>query len=543
MSDEVDLGIRGIGPATLVGRGGFGRVYRAVQASSGGAVAVKLASGHLDATGRERFEREARALGALRGHPNICTVYDAGVDTDDRPYLVMEYAPSTLAQRIAEEGAMAWADVAALGVQLAGALHTAHTRGLLHRDVKPENVLISHFGVAKLADFGLVRFTDDTLSGTITTTISHAAPELLRGSPPSVATDVYALGSTLFAALTGHLAFTLTDQAHQASLYRRIEEDPVPEMPGVPEALAQVVQTAMAKQPGDRYGSAEAMGAALQEVQTVEGVPATPLLMASEERVPIAQPALPETIDVAATPYQDADRGNLTEAVVRGDREPALVEDLAQTPAEGDGASRTLSRAIRISAGVLAALILVLVVLIAGGRNGDDSGTTTSRDTTTSESTTTETTTGASLPAGSPERIDGDWTLDSASFNESSFCDADSCTPLEALSFSIDCSSFDPDETAPSCELAVDDIGAGSMYATPGTDMWAAVVSDAQGEAQLLCGGEPVTTSMVMDLEAIGEQPVDGSAVTLEGFYWIAVDDEESSCNEEHVSYDIVMVR
>ena len=174
-------------------------VYWAVQASSGGQVAVKVLSGHLEDATRPRFERETAALGALLGHPNICTVFDAGVDASGRPYLVMEYAArGSLAARLRGEGPLGWADVLVVGVKLAAALETAHRAGLLHRDVKPENVLVTVYGEPRLADFGLARFTDDSVSqaGGVTTTVAHAAPELLRGRPPSVASDVYALGST-----------------------------------------------------------------------------------------------------------------------------------------------------------------------------------------------------------------------------------------------------------------------------------------------------------------------------------------------------------
>ena len=376
VSDEVDLGIPGIGPATLVGRGGFGRVYRAVQASAGGAVAVKVASGHLDATGRERFEREARALGALRGHPNICTVFDANVDDDDRPYLVMEYLPTTLAQRLADGGAMEWSEAAALGVQLAGALHTAHANGLLHRDVKPENVLISQFGVPKLADFGLARFTDDTLSGTITTTIGHAAPELLRGGAPTVATDVYALGSTLFAALTGHVAFAATDEAHPAHLFRRIEEDPVPEMPGVPEPIARLVRSAMAKDPSERPSSAEELGEALRDAQAAAGITVTPLPLSADapRRSPAAD--LPVTVDDVPR-GRPAPGGELTQAVERSGRGPVVLE-----PADTLPEPEPRRRAPWLGLAAVAAVVAAVAVAWALTRDSDEASTS---DTTTAE--------------------------------------------------------------------------------------------------------------------------------------------------------------
>jgi serine/threonine protein kinase len=448
MSDEADLGIPGIGPATLVGHGGFGRVYRAVQASSGGVVAVKVTAGHLDDRARERFEREARALGALRGHPNICTVFDAGVDRDDRPYLVMEYVPTTLAQRLADEGPMEWSEATALGVQLAGALHTAHGQGLLHRDVKPENVLISQFGAPKLADFGLARFTDDSLSGTITATISHAAPELLRGAPPSVATDVYALGSTLFAALTGHVAFALTDQAHHASLYRRIEEDPVPEMPGVPDAVAQVVRTAMAKEPGDRLPSARAFGEALREAQRQAGALVTPLPLAAEARAGHEEPSVLITAD-DATPHQPSPGGGLTAAVVRGNREPVVLE--APTNAS-PGTSRRAPRWLPGAALLGVALLAVTLAVAFSGGEGDpdpsSSTSTTEQTTTTSEQTTTTTLTPEAQLAADLPLITQLW----ADASEASLSSADAQKsfdqqrnhPMAAISPDCDYSNWSP---------------------------------------------------------------------------------------------------
>lgn len=415
MTDElVELGIPGIGPATEVGRGGFGVVYKAKQRSSSGVVAVKVLSGHLDKSSLLRFEREARALGSLRGHPNICTVFDAGVDASGRPYLVMEYAHRTLAQQIADHGAMSWADVADLGVRLAGALHAAHGQGLLHRDVKPENVLITRYGDVRLADFGLVRFTNETMSRGVTATVSHAAPELLRGVPPSVATDLYALGSTLFVALTGHVAFALSNEAHHASLYRRIEEDPVPVMPGVPEPVADAVRTAMAKDPAGRFASAAAMGDALREAQRTLGVAITPL--------PVPIDDVEEVVDVTgagtvkgATPHVKADP---TQAVVRGNREPVPADIEQRSDEQGSGQAdgrRRLGHRFVVALATVVGLLVIGVVLSLGGGAGDgdaDTSTgTTDRDTTNQSSTTRASTTTIPL---ADARLAGTYETDSS---------------------------------------------------------------------------------------------------------------------------------
>lgn len=367
----IDLGIPGVGPAELVGRGGFGLVYRAAQLSSGGVVAVKLLQNHLDETASTRFQREASALGSLRGHPNICTVYDAGVDPSGRPYLVMELAASSLAERIAADGPLPWPDAAALGVRLAGALETAHRARLLHRDVKPENVLLTSFGEWRLADFGLARLTDDTLSRDITATVTHAAPELLEGAPASVASDVYALGSTLFVALTGKAAFALGEGAHQASIFRRIADEPVPDMPGVPVDVAEVVRTAMAKAPTERFGSAADMGTALQEAQQRAGVTVTPLPLPLGETLPSGteKQAVDTTVD-ARTP---AKVGDLTTAVSRGGREAPPPDEPEPEPAPDARGRRPLLTALALIA-VVGLIAAAMALRDAGSDDGDEGG-------------------------------------------------------------------------------------------------------------------------------------------------------------------------
>lgn len=381
----VDLRIPGIGPGILVGRGGYAEVYRATQLSSGGVVAVKVLSGHLDETARSRFERETAALGALRGHPNICTVFDAGADAVGRPYLVMEYAPRTLADLVKSAGPLSWQDAAELGVKLAGALETAHRAGLLHRDVKPENVLITGFGEPQLADFGLARFHDDTASrGGITTTLSHAAPELLGGNPPSARSDVYALGSTLFYALMGRAAFALSDEAHLVSLYKRIEQDPVPPMPGVPPELAEVVRSAMAKVPDERFATAESVGEALRAAQEAHGLAMTrlplPLGAVDQARDIIDRD---RTVDDGTPRVDEHDVDGITRPVERRDR---VVPVDTGGDAIGDTASDQGARLrgrfpYLMGGGVLLLVLVVALALLLAGGGGDgeraDAGDTT----------------------------------------------------------------------------------------------------------------------------------------------------------------------
>ena len=155
----IDLGVPGCEHAVEIGRGGFGAVYRAWQPEFGRTVAVKvLGQAGIEGEARRRLARELRAMGALSGHPHIVTVHSAGFTGMGNPYLVMGFEPSgTLADRLRRSGPMPWEEAVLAGIRISGALETAHRAGLLHRDVKPENVLLSAFGEPKLADFGVAQ--------------------------------------------------------------------------------------------------------------------------------------------------------------------------------------------------------------------------------------------------------------------------------------------------------------------------------------------------------------------------------------------------
>ncbi len=167
-----------------IGRGGFGVVYRAHQPALNRYVAIKFLAASLSSTGRERLSREALAMGALSGHPNIVAVVDVGIPVEGTPYLIMPYlARGSLADTMAASGPQPWPEVVRIGVKLAGALESAHRLGILHRDVKPGNILVSDFGEPQLADFGLARVSGgfETTSRHITASVAHAAPEILEG--------------------------------------------------------------------------------------------------------------------------------------------------------------------------------------------------------------------------------------------------------------------------------------------------------------------------------------------------------------------------
>jgi serine/threonine-protein kinase len=242
-----------------LGSGAMGTVYRAQDEVLGRSVAIKALASR-DAGTRERFLREARAIGAVL-HPNILAVYDAGTD-DNTPYLVMELAAGgSLRDRI-QTGALPIDTVRQIGIQISRALAAAHAANILHRDVKPANILRapSHgSGVSepgdtwKLADFGIARLPDSTLTveGQFIGSPSYAAPESLRSGQFSPASDVYGLGATLYEALTG--APPHGDHDMQ-SVVRKLEQDapPVHARRPVPGPLNDALMATLSRDPAKR---------------------------------------------------------------------------------------------------------------------------------------------------------------------------------------------------------------------------------------------------------------------------------------------------
>jgi serine/threonine-protein kinase len=250
---------------TVAGRGGMGIVYRATQISLGRPVALKLIAPEHAADGdfRERFQRESRMAAAI-DHPNVIPVYEAG-EEDGRLYLVMRWVAGTDLHRLLRaEGRIEPERAAAIVNQVAGALDAAHAAGLVHRDVKPANVLLSGEH-AYLADFGLTRFAGaDTLTtaGHFLGTVDYMAPEQFHPGPNDARADVYALACVLFAALTGSPPF-LRETVPATMLAHLHDAPPRPSLTaGVPPGFDRVLARALAKAPEDRYPSAGDFGRA-----------------------------------------------------------------------------------------------------------------------------------------------------------------------------------------------------------------------------------------------------------------------------------------
>ncbi|MBY8856819.1 protein kinase [Nocardia sp. CA2R105] len=274
---SAELADAGFADAYEIGSGGFGVVFRCTQIELDRTVAVKVLTADLEQDGKERFVREQRAMGRLTGHPNVVGVLQVGATASGLPYLVMPYYPQgSLDSRIRNDGPLSLRETLRVGVKLAGALETAHSLGILHRDVKPGNILITDYGEPALTDFGIARIADGfrTVTGVIEGSPAFTAPEVLSGEEPSPAADVYGLGATLFAALTGHAAFERRSGEQVVAQFLRITSQPVPNLreSGVDEDVSRVIETAMARVPGERPTMA-AFGAELQRMQARRGWP------------------------------------------------------------------------------------------------------------------------------------------------------------------------------------------------------------------------------------------------------------------------------
>src|SRR5882672_9905755 len=266
---------------TPLGAGGMGEVYRARDTRLERTVAIKVLPPHLsdDATLRQRFEREAKAISSLN-HPHICVLHDVGRQ-DGTDFLVMEYLEGeTLAKRL-EKGPLSLAQVLQFGIQIADALDKAHRNGVVHRDLKPGNIMLTPSG-AKLLDFGLAkaavplaagatltaaatRTTPVTQQGTIVGTFQYMSPEQVEGKELDGRSDIFSLGAVLYEMLTGQRAFQGKSQLSVASAI--LEKEPAPisiAKPMTPPALDHSINKCLAKVPDERWQSASDLASELK---------------------------------------------------------------------------------------------------------------------------------------------------------------------------------------------------------------------------------------------------------------------------------------
>ena len=262
-----------------LGTGGFARVYLAFDPDLEFEVALKVLKAQYadDPAAVERFRREATTAVRLR-HPNVVTVLAVGRLDEEfdgtpagAPYLVMDYLPDSLASRLAATPALPEAEVRRIGAEVARGLAYAHQAGVVHRDVKPDNVLFGRDGQAVVTDFGIARAVADTLApatrSAVVGTPSYFSPEQARGLPLDGRTDIYALGVTLYQAATGALPFTGEDW--YSVMRQHVEDPPTPPRtrnPALSPELDGIILRALAKDPADRFPTAGAMADALAGV-------------------------------------------------------------------------------------------------------------------------------------------------------------------------------------------------------------------------------------------------------------------------------------
>ncbi len=246
-----------------IGAGSMGRVYRAHDELLGRDVAIKLLDLTSSGTGdvAATYLREAQTVASL-GHPGIARIFDAG-SVDRHAFIAMELVPGrTLRDLLRERGRLDPTEAARLAAQIADALAAAHRQGIVHCDVKPQNVLVTPDGTAKLVDFGIARATSVTATaptGEIRGSAAYLAPEQARGDGVDDRTDVYALGAVLYELLVGRPPFGGPSLA--AVLSQRLVADPLPPRaldPTIPPALERVVLTALARDPAERFPDAGA---------------------------------------------------------------------------------------------------------------------------------------------------------------------------------------------------------------------------------------------------------------------------------------------
>jgi serine/threonine-protein kinase len=244
-----------------IGRGGMGVIYLASDPRLNRPVALKLLPPHLnvDDDARRRFEEEARAA-SLLDHPNIATVYEVDETTDGRLFIAMAYYDGETLREKLTRGPLAVADAVVLAAQVASGLRAAHAAGLVHRDIKPGNVIVTTHGVAKIVDFGIARIAADeiTQDGTTAGTIAYMSPEQTRGAPPHPSTDVWSFGVMVYEMLAGVRPFRGDRDDIVLLAIRNDEPGPI-EQQGVavpPAALIRIVQRCLRKHAAERYPDA-----------------------------------------------------------------------------------------------------------------------------------------------------------------------------------------------------------------------------------------------------------------------------------------------
>lgn len=247
-----------------LGAGGMGEVYKAEDTRLKRTVALKFLPPHLtsDLEAKQRLIHEAQAASSLQ-HSNICVVHDIDETTDGRMFLVMEFLEGEPLNKIIDRGLMKLEDALSVAIQVAQGLAKAHEHGIIHRDIKPGNIILTNDGIAKVVDFGLARLSGRTMitrTGTSLGTLAYMSPEQTRGEPADQRSDIWALGVVLYEMIVGKMPFTGEYENVVVYEIANVEPQPVTSLrTGVPMDLERVIHKAMAKLPAERYQHADEM--------------------------------------------------------------------------------------------------------------------------------------------------------------------------------------------------------------------------------------------------------------------------------------------
>lgn len=364
MSEPINKRIGDYEIISELGAGGMGKVYKVRNVISDRVEAMKILLP--DLAGRQelaaRFEREIKVLAAL-DHPNIAALRTA-LTLDNQLVMVMEYVEGTTLTQRMQQGPISVADAVNYISQVLDALSYAHQQNVIHRDIKPSNMMLTPQGIVKLMDFGIARSGDEstlTMTGTTLGSLGYMSPEQVKGEPTDARSDLYSVGISIYEMVTGRRPFReSSDYSIMAAQVNQPPTPPIELKPGLPPALNEIILLAIAKNPGERFQSAEAFKNALSRV-----VPTTPQTNAysAGARTVTSISALPPT---ATMPVQAATASSIST------RQPQVAPVASQPnmPASVPPPPPASHRGLYMAVGAL----LVLVALVAVGmysRNAD----------------------------------------------------------------------------------------------------------------------------------------------------------------------------
>lgn len=345
-----------------LGTGGFADVFLFEQDMPRRMVAVKvLLRDIVDDALVQMFHAEADAMAKLSAHPSILTIYQASISADGRPYLVMEYCPSSFTSRYRNE-TLSLEEVLHLGVKMGSALETAHQHGMLHRDIKPSNILVTQFGAPVLSDFGIVAATKQNVpTNMVAMSVPWSAPEIVaERETGSIASEVWSFGATLYTLLAGKSPFEKPGRGmnQREKLKQRIQQAKYTPMQrtDIPASLEEILRTSMQRDPRQRQQSVLELTEQLQHTQKSLGVTVTPLEIAVNDWEP-------QRTTVADTEARGPVRSTVSYVSKR-----VPHAERARTASDMSGRSTTGPRgSFNVSTGKIVALIAGTALVTAAG--------------------------------------------------------------------------------------------------------------------------------------------------------------------------------